>query len=280
MSYEKQYFFDKINMETILSVKFDLKKNQLLEPVLNTNLDHAARVMSSMPRAILSEATLCVAGENVLVRFIPNKVKSSQSLPQELQGNIHFNVITNNGQPQLIRHVTCPDVITVSDIKDVHFSGHSCQDMLQSCSEQARQLVSEGEMQDFAELHIVCNKLSLIYSSGNQAKDGQSLDSQRYVLKTQCRFMFPHVSKMEAILKMKSWIEQEKPEKGGLIACVEHLLQQFIHLSSLPYDDDCFILQSDGEMAELSFSHERGQEYFLFGGKKGVSMFPVKWGLY
>ncbi|KAG5846834.1 hypothetical protein ANANG_G00119190 [Anguilla anguilla] len=257
MTHEQQYIVEKFNLETILSIKYQLMKDQLLEPVLSTNLDYAARVIPHMPHAILSEATLCIAGESVLVKLI--------RADKQFGSKINFTVICNDGQPQLIRRVTCGDVITHSDVKDAHFSGHNCQDMVQSCSEQARALVSKGNRKM---LHIICNSLSLTYSTGYDAEDGQSPQTTQHsaidshILKTECRLTFPDCCNIERLLKMKCWIEQEKPQKRGLIACVDHLLKQFTELPKAPYSGCTFILQSGGEMVKLL--DKRGDEYYIF----------------
>uniref|UniRef100_A0A0E9X3Z2 Uncharacterized protein n=1 Tax=Anguilla anguilla TaxID=7936 RepID=A0A0E9X3Z2_ANGAN len=259
-------------------MKFPLMNDQLLEPVLSTNLDYAARVIPHMHHAILSEASLCIAGERVLVKLV--------QFDKQFGSKINLTVICNDGQPQLIWRVTCGDVITDSDVKDTHFSGHNCQDMVQSCYQQARALVSKGNMKM---LHIICNSLSLTYSTGNHAKDGQIVVSQSpqtaqhsaidsHILKTECRLKFLDFCNMERLLKLKCWIEQEKPQKRGLIACVDHLLKQFTELPKAPYSGCTFILQSDGEMVKLAkTSTQWSQDYYIFCGPNGASMFPAEW---
>lgn len=275
MNHKQQYIVENFSMETILSMKSQLMKDQLLEPVLSTNLDYAARIITYMPHAILSEVTLRIAGESVLVELI--------RADKQFGSKIYFTVICNDGQPQLIRRVTCGDVITDSDIKDADFLGHNCQDMVQSCSEQARALVSKGNMKM---LHIICNSLSLTYSTGNDAEDGQSVVSQSpqttqhsaidsHILKTECRLTFPDCGDIERLLKMKCWFEQEKPQKRGLIACVDHLLMQIIKFPKAAYSGGTFILQSDGEMVKLiDTSKMWTHEYYIFCGPNGAFMFP------
>lgn len=275
MNHEQRYIVEKFNMETILSMKFPLMKDQLLEPVLSTNLDYAARVIPHMHHAVLSEAALCIAGERVLVKLI--------RVNEQFGSKINFTVICNDGQPQLIRRVTCSDVITDSDVKDAHFSGHNCQDMVESCSQQARALLSEGNRKM---LHIICNSLSLTYFTGYDAEDGQSVVSQSpqttqhsaidsHILKTECRLIFPDCRDIERLLKMKCWIEQEKPQKRGLIACVDHLLMQIITFPRAPCSGGTFTLQSDGEMVKLIESSKTWKgEYYAFCGPNGAFMFP------
>ncbi|KAJ8356193.1 hypothetical protein SKAU_G00189870 [Synaphobranchus kaupii] len=290
MNYKQQFPVQRIDMETILSTKFQLNQQQVLEPVLITNLDYAARIITCMPTAILSRLTLSISGERVLVKFILDNYKSGlnycQSPAQPYQSDIHFTVISNDGQPQLIRHVVCGHVITDSDIQDVHFSGHNCQDMVKSCSLQARVLVSQGNTQGIGVLHIICNSLSLTYSIGGNTKDSQSVVSESpqtkqqtvinsYILKTQCRLKFPQVNTLTALLKMKCWLEQEKPQKRGLIACMDHLLKK---VAEHPDPHDCrlnLILQSDGDMVEL-FTESLGRQVYISGGTNGVSMIPAQ----
>ncbi|KAJ8356194.1 hypothetical protein SKAU_G00189880 [Synaphobranchus kaupii] len=290
VDYEQQFLVQRIDMETILSTKFQLNQQQVLEPVLITNLDYAARIIACMPTAILSRLTLSISGERVLVEFILGE-SGDEYGALRYPSDIHFTVISNDGQPQLIRRVVCGHVITDSDIQDVHFSGHNCQDMVKSCSRQARELVSQGNKRGIRVLHIFCNSLSLTYSIDGNTEDGQSVVSQSpqtkqksvinsYILKTQCRLKFSQVSKIGQVLKMKCWLEQEKPQKRGLIACMNHLLKQFTELPNAPSYTCKFILQSDGEMVELQLvgpQYSSEEEYFFFGGPEGVSMFPAKW---
>ncbi|KAJ8269861.1 hypothetical protein GJAV_G00107640 [Gymnothorax javanicus] len=258
MSNQEIFYLSKMNMEEILSMKFALKQKEILEPVLSSNMDFAAREIMYMDPALLAGASLFISGESVLVKFLPNPCVSSPRA-QQIRNRIRFTVMSNDGQPQLIRRVTCDDLITDSDMKAVHFSGHRCQDRVKSCFEQAREIVSQHNT--LAVLHIICNGLSLTYSVNDDATEGQNGAIQSpqstqqsavtcYTIKTRCRFSFQGPINIERLLEVRCWLEEEKPQKRGLITCIDHLLKQ-VGDNPYFYLYNRVILQNNGEIVEL-----------------------------
>ncbi|XP_048830803.1 uncharacterized protein LOC125707600 [Brienomyrus brachyistius] len=255
----KYYFRDHISFEQILSVKEELKRNNLLEPVLSSNLDFAARALGKVHPSCLSRASLLISGDSLVVKMYLELVPDS---------NMHFAVTVEGGLPVLRQLIVCGKIISKADIKDVHFFGHRCQDETISCQEQALNLTGNGL--ERAELRIHCNKLHLTYTVEDDDEDGDKEDLRIVSLQTNCKL--GTVCTLEALMNVKSWLEQEKPEKIGLIACMEHLLRQYRAPPSTPVSYR-FVLQSDGETVEI-FPTGRTSRY-IFGDKRSVSMCPA-----
>lgn len=280
MSDEPVVYLYEINMDGILSMKTTLKQQEILEPVLSSNMDFAVREIMFMEPALLSGASLFVSGESALVKFLPSPYQTSSSAKQD-QNRIHFTVICKDGQPQLIRRVTCSGVITASDIKDAHFSGHNCQDRVKSCLQQAREIVSQHKTLEV--LNIICHGLSLTYTFNYLAAMGQNGADQSpestqqsavtsYTVKTRCRFVFKGYIDIQRLLDVRCWLEQEKPLKRGLTDCIDHLLKKIIESTSR-YITGGVILQSDGEVVELGLEG-RYYDYFIYDCPTGVCMIP------
>lgn len=83
---------------------------------------------------------------------------------------------------------------------------------------------------------------------------------------------------MEQLLEAKCWIEQEKPQKKGLIACIDYLLKQFTELPNPPNAKCSFIPQSEGEVVQIPDTADQWpRHYYVFDGPEGVSKFPDQW---
>ncbi|XP_018586718.1 uncharacterized protein LOC108921644 [Scleropages formosus] len=248
-----------IDFGSLMLVKEDLKKNEMLDSVLHANIDHAVKALSQVQPSRLQGATLLITGESLLVKICPPLVNKTK---------MHFLVTTVDGWPQLHQQVVCSDKISLQDIKESHFLGHRCQDQQNSCLQQAREVVAQGLTPK--QLQIRCNKLFLTYTTADD-KNAINPDVDIITIQTECKLR-PSLCGFGGLLEAKSWLEQEKSKKQGLISCIDYVLKQYAVCKSENSFIYNFIIQSEGEMARIDNKSKR--TCFVFCNSEGVSMFP------
>ncbi|XP_017575411.1 uncharacterized protein LOC108440807 [Pygocentrus nattereri] len=242
--------------EGLLSVKCELKGRGCKDIVLLSNLDFAESIFRHHP--LSNVITLLVKGEWQCVRI----------------GNaedIIYTVTSENNQGRLDGCIYCEDDVSESDIKSLHFSMHSCQNEIKSCFAQAKEVANGKNVEA---VKIACNRFSLTYTI-------RGTPEKIVTIKTKCQFKLAPMN-VEGLLERKCWMEKEKVSCNRLKAGLDHLINKYLTVPDAPKSNCKFILQGDGEIAEIispSVSNKPQEQFVLMSNNYStITMYPPSWG--
>nr|XP_023654049.1 uncharacterized protein LOC111836746 [Paramormyrops kingsleyae] len=243
MTTVKHFSTKSTGTEMIMIVKASLNEEKLLSADLSAGLEFAKERLRHMLPAKVEEATLIVEGENLMVKIQPDR-----------SNGVCFLVRFVSGYLQLQQHVLVGDKLTKDNIQEHDFIEHRCRDQTNPCFRQAKILLGEKSWNN-TELRIECNNLSIRFST-----NFIDMNAKVFLVKPTLRFPYHHFSRIKDVLQTKCWLEQEMPDKKGLLECVIHLLKEF----SITEQGKKFqwILQGDGECLELT-TVRRDPTYYL-----------------
>ncbi|XP_016325416.1 uncharacterized protein LOC107675539 [Sinocyclocheilus anshuiensis] len=235
--------------ESIMSVMHELKEKNLTDNTLLSNLDFAERFFRDHPLKPYSK--LLVKGNYSCVQIGQNDMQV-------------FNVTSENNQTYISVFVHDPfdEEIKKSFIEARHFFNHSCQDEIKSCFTQAQEAVTK---EDLTRLHIKCNRFSVTYAT--------RFSGPCTTVETKCQLKLENLT-AEGLLNKKVWLQKEKPTCPGLIACLDHLIKQYLTTIICRWYSYRFVIHADKEMIRITSCNEKEKEYVLIHDHEGVSMFP------
>lgn len=228
---------------------FELKKKNFTDNTLLSNLDFAERFLREHP--LRNDSKLLVKGSYSCAQI----GNSSQQV---------FTITSENNitYVNLCIHNMYDGKVHDSSINANHFFNHSCQNEIKSCFTQAKEAIPKGYL---ARLQVKCNRFSITYTSTNR-NPGPTVE-------TKCQLKLENIT-AEGLLYKKSWLEKEKPTSHGLIACLDHLIVQYLTTPNAPQINCRFILNADKEVITITSGEEDETEYVLLYVGKSVSMFP------
>lgn len=244
---------------SIMYVVHELKKNKCTDSTLLSNLDFAEVFLREHPLNKFSKLLVKGNGSGQCV-----EIGNSQSKVFTVSSDTHHNTYIN-------LYIYSYNKVNKESIIQSHFFGHSCQDESKSCFMQAREAVPDSGLD---RLTIKCNRFSIIYTN-------DSLNVHKTV-ETKCQLILQSENIAEGLLEKKIWLQKEKPNCHGLIACLDHLIK--LHLDTPPIHNCRFIIHADNEIISIvSYLRQifvstlfptRLTEYVLLCDNTGVSMFP------
>lgn len=237
------------NTESIMSVMHELKTKNIADRNLFSNLDFAERFFRNHPLKLSSKLL----------------VKGNYSCVQMGQNNNQVVTVTSENNQTYVNvcvHDQAEKTITSSLIASRHFFNHSCQDEIKSCFTQAHEAVAK---EGLTRLHITCSRFSVTYTTRYRGPCA--------TVETKCQLKLENLT-AEGLLNKKVWLQKEKPTCHGLIACLDHLIKQYLTKSSSFYYSYRFIIHADKEIIRITSGEEKERECVLIHDNEGVSMFP------
>lgn len=128
---KRRYFtLPSLDLDCLLSVKWKIRQEGLLNSHLKTNLDFSIRALEAFPASKRCDISLTLEGERHLVRITTRTPALS------------YMVHLGSKGPQLLQRTHLESRLTTSSLADSHFAGHHCHDELESCFEQAKKVLS------------------------------------------------------------------------------------------------------------------------------------------
>lgn len=232
----------------------ELKTKNITDRTLLSNLDFAERFFRNHPLKLSSKLL----------------VKGTYSCVQMGRNNNQVVTVTSENNQTYVNvciHHEFQKKITSSFIEAEHFFNHSCQDEIKSCFTQAQEAVDK---EDLTRLHIICNRFSVTYTTQYRGLSA--------TVETKCQLKLKNLT-AEGLLNKKVWLQKEKPTCPGLIACLDHLIKQYLKKSSTisysyRWHSYRFIIHADEEMIRITSCEEKERECVLIHDHEGVSMFP------
>ncbi len=227
----------------------ELKTKNITDRNLFSNLDFAERFFRNHPLKLYSK--LLVKGNYSCVQMGQN---DNQVVTVTSENNqTYVNVCIHD---QLEKKITF--------IEATHFFNHSCQDEMKSCFTQAQEAVAKESL---TRLHIICNRFSVTYTTRYKGPCA--------TVETKCQLKLENLT-AEGLLNKKVWLQKEKPTCPGLLACLDHLIKQYLTTSSSILYSYRFIIHADKEIIRITSGEEKERECVLIHDHEGVSMFPSK----
>ncbi len=225
----------------------ELKTKNITDRNLFSNLDFAERFFRNHPLKQYSK--LLVKGNYSCVQMgqKDNQVVTITSENNQVYVNVYI-------------HDRFEEKITL--IEAMHFFNHSCQDEMKSCLTQAQEALAKKSL---TRLHIICNRFSFTYTTQSRGPCA--------TVETKCLLKLENLT-AEGLLNKKVWLQKEKPGCPGLIACLDHLIKQYLTTTSTIRKSYRFIIHADKEIIRITSGKENESECVLMYDHEGVSMFP------
>ncbi|XP_016429972.1 uncharacterized protein LOC107757109 [Sinocyclocheilus rhinocerous] len=221
------------NMENILSVKRELKENNISDSILLSNLDFAERFFRDHPLKEYSK--LVVKGDYFCVQIGGDVTYVFTVTSEDNQTYVHVFILARN---------------KIISIDANQFYHHSCQDEIKSCFTQALEAVTD---EDLTSLHIICNRFSVMYSTRYRGP--------RSTVETKCQLKLENIT-AESLLNKKVWLQKEKATCHGLIACLDHLIIQYLTTPDAPKSNCSFIIHADKEVMRITTGEQDERVFF------------------
>ncbi len=225
----------------------ELKTKNITDINLFSNLDFAERFLRDHP--LKQSSKLLVKGNYSCVQMGQND-KQVVTVTSE-NNQVYVNVCIHD---RLEKKITF--------IEARHFFNHSCQDEIKSCFTQAQEAVAKESL---TRLRIICNRFSVTYTTRFKGPCA--------TVETKCQLKLDNLT-AEGLLNKKVWLQKEKPGCPGLIACLDHLIKQYLTTSNTIWNSYRFIINADKEIIIITSGAENESEYVLIYDHEGVSMFP------
>lgn len=236
-------------MENILSVKRELKENNITDSTLLSNLDFAERFFRDHP--LKQSSKLVVKGDYFCVQIGDDATYVFTVTSEDNQTHVDVFTLSRNNK--------------IFSIEANAFYHHTCQDEIKSCFTQAQEAVTK---EDLTSLHIKCNRFSVTYATRYKGPCT--------TVETKCRLKLENIT-AEGLLYKKVWLQKEKPTCHGLIACLDHLITQYLTAPDAPKSNCSFIIHADKEVMRITTGEQDEREYVLLHNGKGFSMYPPSW---
>ncbi len=240
------------NLENIMSVKRDLKERDITDNTLISNLDFGERFLRDHPLKLSSK--LVVKGDYSCVQIGENVKYVFTVTSENNQTYMNFSIFDGYF-----------DKISKFSIEANHFFNHSCQDEMKSCFTQAQEAVAKKSL---TRLHIICNRFSFTYTT--------KYSDPCTTVETKCLLKLEDIT-AEGLLNKKVWLQKEKPACPGLIACLDHLIIQYLTTPDAPKNNCRFIIHADKEVMRITAGEKDERVYVLLHDGKGLTMYPPTW---
>lgn len=245
ISLRRYFTVPSLDLDSLLSVKGEIRQGGLLDSHLKPNLDFSIQTLEAFPASKLRDVSLTLEGERHLVHITAGTPVLSYI--------VHLG---KNG-PQLLQRTEPESRLTTSSLAESHFAGHRCRDELESCFKQAKKALTNKSpsVLDHMELKITCGELHLRYST-HQPLHTLHIQPRRRV------FLGKTLS-LEKILETKTHLEKSGEMRKDLLTCFQHLLQ---HSNQYKEINTQIFLQGDGEMLEFvtGRTNNHTTQYFIF----------------
>lgn len=215
-------------------------------------MDFAERFLRDHPLKLSSK--LVVKGDNSCVQ-IGGDVNCVFTVTSE-NNQTYINVSFFDG---------CLDTVSRLYFHADFFFNHSCQDEMKSCFTQAQEVIAKKSPR---RLQIICNRFSVTYST--------KYSDLCTTVETKCQLKLENIT-AEGLLNKKAWLQKEKPACHGLIACLDHLIIQYLTTPDAPKNNCRFIIYANKEVMRITTGDQDEREYVLLHDGKGLSMYPPTW---